>query len=102
MNPGHKGFFAGALSCLSALAVFFAASICARAVTISTGPFITKATNVPLAGILTLTTDELTRVSVSATDGTEAWQRDFCDYRTSHTVPLLGFKPARTYEVTIT
>ncbi|HKI70692.1 MAG TPA: aryl-sulfate sulfotransferase, partial [Verrucomicrobiae bacterium] len=41
------------------------------------------------------------RVSVSVNDGTETWTHDFYDYETTHSVPLLGFKPDTTNEITV-
>lgn len=75
---------------------------CSQAVTILTGPAFIAATNAPLAGTLQLTTDVPTRVSVSMDDGTNVWARQFYDYATTHSVPLLGFKPNRTNEITVT
>ena len=82
----------------SALAV----SPCSKAVTILTGPTFTPATNAALAGLLKLTTDVDTRVAVSVDEGTNTWQRDFYDFATEHSVPLLGFKPNRTNEIQVT
>ena len=73
-----------------------------HAVTILSGPSFANATNAPLAGVLQLTTDEDTRVSVSVNDGTNDWERKFYDYAKVHSVPLLGFKPARTNAITVT
>ena len=83
---------------LAALGVSF----CSNAVTILSGPLFTEATNAPLAGVMQLTTDEDTRVSVSVNDGTDVWERHFYDYATAHSMPLLGFKPGRTNEITVT
>jgi hypothetical protein len=77
-------------------------SISAPALTISSGPAFTIATNAPLAGTLELTTDETTRVSVSVSDGQGSWQRNFYDFGTTHSVPLFGFKPGRTNEIMVT
>ena len=74
----------------------------AQAVTILSGPSFVKATNAPLAGVLQLTTDVDTRVSVSVDDGTNVWDRRFYDYSATHSVPLLGFKPGRTNLITVT
>ena len=71
-------------------------------VRILSGPTFTMATNAPLAGLLKLTTDANSRVSVSVKDGTNTWQRDFYDYGTTHSIPLLGFKPGRTNTITAT
>jgi arylsulfate sulfotransferase len=73
-----------------------------RAVTILTGPTFTPATNAPLAGLLRLTTDVDTRVKVVISEGTNACERNFYDFATTHSVPLLGFKPARTNLIQVT
>jgi hypothetical protein len=73
-----------------------------RAFTILSGPSIEKATNAPLSGILQLTTDTPSRISVSVMDGQSAWERQFYDFATNHSVPLFGFKPGRTNEISVT
>jgi hypothetical protein len=79
-----------------------AVSNSSHALTIISGPSFAKATNAPLAGVLQLTTDTKSRVSVSVNDGTGVWERRFYDYATAHSVPLLGFKPGRTNAITVT
>jgi arylsulfate sulfotransferase len=74
----------------------------AWAVTILSGPSFTPATNAPLAGLLQLTTDVDSRISVLASDGTDVWERDFYDFSTTHSVPLLGFKPGQTNQILVT
>jgi len=76
-------------------------SIAARGLTILSGPSFTPATNAALAGLLQLTTDQDSRVSVSVSDGTNTWARGFYEYSTTHAVPLLGFKAARTNLITV-
>ena len=56
----------------------------------------------PLAGLLTLTSDTDSRVSVSVNDGITTWERDFFDYGRNHSLILLGFKPKRTNAITVT
>jgi len=73
-----------------------------EAVTILSGPTFTKAANAPLAGSLQLMTDVPARVSVSVNDGVGVWSRDFIDYGTNQTLTLLGFKPGRTNQITVT
>ena len=73
-----------------------------HAVTILSGPSFTPATNAPLAGLLQLTTDVDSRISVLVSDGTGIWERDFYDYATTHSVPLLGFKPDQTNQILVT
>lgn len=70
--------------------------------TVSSPPTFQVASNAPLAGTLRLTTDTPSRVSVSVNDGPEPWTRDFFDYGTVHAVPLYGFKPGRTNDITVT
>src|SRR5262249_974689 len=70
--------------------------------TLVSGPSFSPAANAPLAGVLKLTSDVDTRVSVSVDDGQAVWERDFYDYATTHTVPLFGFKPGRTNQITVT
>src|SRR5208337_4180757 len=72
------------------------------AVTILSGPTFTPATNAPLAGLLQLTTDVDSRVSVLVSDGTNLWERDFYDFATTHSVPLLGFEPSQTNLIQVT
>ncbi len=62
----------------------------------------TPAVNAPLAGLLSLTTPIDTRVSVLVSDGADVWERDFYDYATTHSVPLLGFKPDQTNQILVT
>jgi len=73
----------------------------AEAVTIVSGPSFTQAAAAPLAGTLQLATDLPSRVSVSVNDGNGTWERDFYDYGTNHSVPLFGFKPGRTNNLTV-
>ncbi len=72
------------------------------AVTILSGPSFTPATNAPLAGVLQLTTDVPSRVSVLVSDGTGTWERDFYDFATTNAVPLYGFKPDETNLIQVT
>jgi hypothetical protein len=60
------------------------------------------ATNAPLAGMLQLTTDVESRISISVNDGTSSWTRNFHDFQQTHSVPLLGFKPGRTNLILVT
>ncbi len=73
-----------------------------HAVIILSGPSFALATNAPLAGRLQLTTDVNSRIGVLVSDGTDIWEKDFYDYTTNHSVPLLGFKPNRTNQILVT
>jgi len=79
-----------------------ASATCSNALTISSVSLLPASSSAPLAAVLQLTTDDSSRVSVSASDGTETWTRDFYNYDTTHSVPLLGFKPSTTNEITVT
>ncbi len=79
-----------------------AVSLSAEAVTILTGPAFTPSTTAPLAGLLQLTTDVSSQLSIQVTDGTNIWLRDFYTFATNQSVPLLGFKPGRTNSIQVT
>src|SRR5260370_27630919 len=87
---------------ISAFASIWLVSIQALALTITSPPTLSKATNAPLAGNLQLATDVPSRVSVSVNDGTTIWTHDFLGYGANHSLILLGFKPNQTNEVTVT
>src|SRR5258706_9751215 len=88
---------------LTLAAMVVVVPIISRGVTISSGTAFTPAgSSAPLAGVLQLTTDVPTRVSVSVNDGTNTWARDFLDYGTVHSNIVLGFKPGRTNAITVT
>src|SRR5262245_31110470 len=74
----------------------------AHALTLTSGPVFTTTPNAPLAGLVEFGTDVPSRVRVAVTNAMESWQRDFFEYDTAHSVPLLGFKPGRTNLVNIT
>jgi len=84
------------------LASILSLSIHAHGITITSGPSFTNASSAPLVGVLQLTTDVPSRVSVSVDDGTNTWTHDFLDYATNHSQTLLGFKPHRTNAITVT
>ena len=86
----------------SVLASIIGLSPNSNAVTILSGPAFTPAANAPLAGVLQLTTDVDSRISVRVSDGTNLWERDFYDFGTVHSETLLGFKPGRTNLIFVT
>ena len=90
------------ISKFSVIALALVISPCSHAVTILSGPTFTPAANAPLAGVLQLTSDVASRVSVLVSDGTNLWERDFYDFSTTHSVPLLGFEPGRTNLIQVT
>jgi arylsulfate sulfotransferase len=73
-----------------------------RALTFTTQPTFVPASEAPLAGVLQVSTDLPSRVSVTVTDGTTRWRRDFLDYATVHVQTLAGFKAGRTNMIAIT
>jgi hypothetical protein len=101
-NTGSVGFFAprNILTLATIIAVFVPPS--SRALTILSGPSFTPSKIAPLAGVLSVTTDTPSQVSVSVYDGIDTWRRDFYDYSTNHTETLLGFKADRFNEITVT
>jgi arylsulfate sulfotransferase len=84
------------------LLVVLATTTCSYALSVLPGLSFTPGTNAPLAGVLTLTTDTDSMVSVSVNDGKKSWKRDFFDYGTNHSETLLGFKANRTNEISVT
>ncbi|HKW28757.1 MAG TPA: aryl-sulfate sulfotransferase [Verrucomicrobiae bacterium] len=84
------------------MAVVLMISPWSEAVSILSGPSFIPATNAPLAGLLQLTTDVDSRIGVLVSDGTDLWERDFYDYATNHSLPLLGFKPDQTNQIQVT
>jgi len=95
-------FLARALLLAAGLGATLATALNSPALTITAGPTFDPGSAAPLAGLLQLTTDLPSRVSVSVSDGTNTWQRNFYDYTTAHSMPLLGFKPNRTNSITVT
>src|SRR5215472_1640061 len=72
-----------------------------QALTITSGPVCFPTTNAPLAGELQITTDDYSRVSFRVDDGQRTWERNFYDYSTTHSLPLLGCRPGSTNLVTV-
>ena len=87
---------------VSFIAAILAVPNRSRAITILSGPTFTPATSAPLAGVLALTSDVSSRVSVQVNDGTHTWERDFFDFGASHSETLLGFRPDRTNHISVT
>jgi hypothetical protein len=98
----HKMLKSSLAQLLFSLILFFRLSSSLQAVIILSDPSFSKAPNAPLAGTLQFSTDVPTRLTVSVTDGTETWKRDFFDYSAAHSLPLFGFKPGRTNIITLT
>ncbi|HEY3914324.1 MAG TPA: hypothetical protein VGN61_07545 [Verrucomicrobiae bacterium] len=85
---------------VTVIAIFAATR--SQALTITGSPSFCKASNAPLAGVLNVTTDTGSQVSVSINDGVTTWEHDFFDYGTNHCLTLLGFKANRTNEIIVT
>jgi arylsulfate sulfotransferase len=83
------------------LATLFWISNSVFALNVVSGPTFVPATNAPLAGRLQLMTDVASRVSVSVDDGTSVWTHNFYDFGTTHSLPLLGFKPGSTNVISV-
>lgn len=82
--------------------IIVASCLRSTAVTILPGLSFTPATNAPLAGVLHLTTDVNSMVSILVSNGTNLWQRDFYDFGTNHSETLLGFYPRQTNLMLVT
>lgn len=65
-------------------------------------PSFTPGITAPLAGLLELKTDAESRVTVTLNDGYRRWTRTFHEYSTNHEIPLLGFKPDRLNQISVT
>ncbi|MEX1000133.1 MAG: aryl-sulfate sulfotransferase [Thermodesulfobacteriota bacterium] len=55
----------------------------------------------PLAGLLELQTSGLSRVSLTVSDGSDQWSKDFEEFNSAHSLAVLGFKPDRAHTVTV-
>jgi len=97
-----RNLFAPKVLALLVTAVVWLLATSSPALTILSAPAFVQVSNAPLAGVLQLSTDEPSRVSVTVNDGSSVWTRRFFDYSTAHSVPLFGFKPARTNQLTVT
>ncbi|MCZ0953957.1 MAG: aryl-sulfate sulfotransferase N-terminal domain-containing protein, partial [Rhodospirillaceae bacterium] len=70
-----------------------------ESVTLSANPNPT----VPLAAILTVTTDVPTRLTINFEDGERSWSvTPSEEMSTDHEVPVLGMRPDRTHTITAT
>ena len=82
--------------------VLLLASESSPAVALLSQPEFTPSTNAVLAGLLRVTTDVPSRVSVSVFDGVSSWTRNFHGFNLTHALPLAGFKPGRTNQIAVT
>jgi len=58
--------------------------------------------NVPLAGVLSVTTNKAVTIDLNINDGTDSWTVEFYDFDLSHELMVLGLKPDRTHSITLT
>lgn len=103
-TPRCPGLFWRRFSPQVAFLMFWLTALPAQlhAVSITSGPVFIPSTNAPLSGLLQVTTDSPSRISVSVDDGTSVWSRQFYDFGTSHSEPLFGFHPDRTNQINVT
>ncbi|MFK8031725.1 MAG: aryl-sulfate sulfotransferase [Gammaproteobacteria bacterium] len=84
------------------LAVVFASPL-SIAIEFTQQPELTMNPNgvTPLAGNIEVSTDVPTRATLNVTDGEETWAAEFDGFDTSHSIPVLGLKPEKTYYIRI-
>ena len=75
----------------------------AWSIEVTQGPGLTMDPNgiTPLAGVVELTTDLPTRITLTISDGSDSWVREFAEFQTEHYLPVLGLKPARSYSIEV-
>ena len=69
---------------------------------VTSGHVLTPSATAPLAVVYDVTANNFSRVSFTASDGVESFEKSFPAFAKVHSVPLFGFKPDRTYEITVT
>jgi hypothetical protein len=76
----------------------------AWSIEVTQGPSMTMNPNgvTPLAGVVELTTDVPTRAMVTVSNGTENWIKEFSEYQTVQSLPIVGLKADSTYSIEIT
>ena len=55
----------------------------------------------PLAGVVQLTTDIPTRATLTISNGSDSWVREFAEFQTEHYLPILGLKPDTSYSIEV-
>jgi len=70
---------------------------------VTLGPSLTMDPNgvTPLAGVVELTTDVPVRVTLTISDGSDSWVREFAAFQTGHYLPVLGLKPDNSYSIEV-
>jgi arylsulfate sulfotransferase len=110
----NKIFTASFLSLISIAGVFLfvlAATGCSRFPAIFSGPapkFVEEPAfemdpnlTTPLAGLLTLSTDIPTQVELAITDGHQKRIVKFSQFSKTHSHPVMGFKPDKSYQIQV-
>ena len=57
--------------------------------------------NTPLAGLLELSTEQSTKVTLVVSDGSASWPIIFEEFNTDHLLTVLGFSPGRTHTIQV-
>jgi arylsulfate sulfotransferase len=75
----------------------------AWSIEVTLGPRLTMDPNgvTPLAGVVELTTDVPTRVTLTISDGSDSRVREFAEFQTDHYLPILGLKPNSAYSIEV-
>ena len=56
----------------------------------------------PLAGVVELTTNVPVKITLEVDDGSATQTINFSNYASNHTLPVLGLKPNRSYNIWVT
>ena len=75
----------------------------AWSIEVTLGPDLTMDPNgvTPLAGVVQLTTDVPTRVTLTISNGSDSRVREFAEFQTDHYHPILGLKPNSSYTIEV-
>ena len=75
----------------------------AWSIEVTLGPSLTMDPNgvTPLAGVVQLTTDVPTRVTLTISNGSDSWITEFAEFQTDHYLPVLGLKPNNSYTIEV-
>ena len=77
-------------------------AVAAADLAVTSGHVLTPSPTAPLAAVYDVTTNKISRVSFTASDGVESFEKSFPAPAKAHSLPLFGFKPGREYEVAVT